>query len=294
MARNTPADTPGAAGRPRKSSSKLEITRELIDVPTAQKYLDINEANRNIRSRMVTEFKRDMLAGNWRDVGDAIRFDTEGNLIDGQHRLTALVAAGEEDPSIALEFTVVRNVETVDRAVIDIGSKRTAADQLKMAGYGNPVLLAPAAKWCLLWERQALYADAEVRSVTHQEVMDYVQENPELQDIVATVKGRLKKGIDMPSPYVCTGYYLTHQIDEGAAFQFFERLSDGALLEPGSPILALRSRLRDLKNTHASLAGDMWLSLLLRTWNAWREQRSLRNIPVERSGKPIPAPGALI
>jgi hypothetical protein len=272
-------------------AAQLSITVENIDRATAEDYLEKNDSNRTVRPRRVQEFKRDMLAGEWRDVGDPIRFDTNGRLVDGQHRLHGVMAATEADgnPDLSITFVVVRGVEPEDRHVIDTGTRRTAGDQLKMAGYRNAALLAAATKWCLLVDR-GLNADALVRSVTHAEIMDFVHRNPTLVEITEHVAYRMRASVDMPAGYIAAGYFLCQRIDERAAEEFFERLTDGAMLEAGDPILALRSRLRDLARNRANLSGDMWLSLLFRTWNARREGRQLRVLPVDRGGKPIPAP----
>jgi hypothetical protein len=286
-----------AAGKkstiPNQELMPLDISVENVTADVAREWLELNASNRLPRQRKIVEYARDMLAGKWRPVGDPIRFDTNGDMVDGQHRCMAVVLASEEDPDIEVAFVVVRGVEPEDRVVIDTGTKRTAADQLKMAGYKNHLVLAAAAKWCCMWDRQTLYADAAVKSVTHAEILEYVERNPALIEIAETVSNRMRQHIDMPAGYIAAGYFLCHRVDQGAAFEFFERLTDGAMLVAGDPILALRSRLRDLSRNHANLSGDMWLGLLLRTWNARREERSLRVLPLERAGKAIPAPSEL-
>jgi hypothetical protein len=274
----------------RKSEPTLQIDIEWVNAQMAAAWLELNVSNRAIRKRKIVEYRRDMLGGKWCDVGDPIRFDTNGNMCDGQHRMMALVQADEAQPGIELEFLIVRGVQPEDRAVIDTGTKRTAGDQLKMAGFKHPALLASAAKWCCLWDRAAIYGDAANKSVTHPEIVEYVEKNPSLQEIADAVNNRMKNHIDMPPGYILTAYFLCSRIDEADAFEFFERLTDGAMLAGGDPILALRSRLRDLDRTRSNLSGDMWLSLVFRAWNARREGRTMRVLPLDRAGKPIPAP----
>lgn len=285
-----PAPRAKRGSKPEPQAAALEFSLEMVNAETATRWLEVNVSNRTIRKRKIVEYRRDMLGGNWRDVGDPVRFDTDENMCDGQHRMMALIQADEVQPGIELEFLVVRGVQSEDRAVIDTGTKRTAGDQLKMAGYQHPALLASAAKWCCMWDRQAVYGDLANRSVTHAEILEYVEQNPSLLEIAAAVNNRMKTHIDMPPGYIVTAYFLCSRLDEADAFEFFERLTDGAMLAGGDPILALRSRLRDLDRNRANLSGEMWLSLVFRAWNARREGRSMRVLPLDRQGKPIPAP----
>lgn len=285
-----PKPGPGKATTTTAEGASLKIGLEMVNATIAAQWLERNVSNRTLRKRKVVEYRRDMLGGAWRDVGDPIRFDTNGMMCDGQHRMHALVQASEDEPGLEFEFLVVRGVQPEDRVVIDTGTKRTAGDQLKMAGFKNHALLAAAAKWCCMWDRQVVYGDTANRSVTHPEILEYVEKNPSLIEITETVANRMRQNIDMPAGYIVASYFLCSRISEGDAFEFFERLADGAMLSPGDPILALRSRLRDLDRNRANLSGDMWLSLLFRTWNARREQRSLRALPLDRQGVPIPAP----
>ena len=48
---------------------------------------------RNRRRDTVTAYAEDMAAGRWKENGETIKFDSEGRLIDGQHRLAAVVKA---------------------------------------------------------------------------------------------------------------------------------------------------------------------------------------------------------
>jgi hypothetical protein len=265
----------------------VEVTGEL-----AAQWLDANVSNRTVRRRKVNMFKRDMLAGNWRTIGDPVRFDLNGKLVDGQHRLIALVEANEESAKpITVLLLVVRGVDPDDQVVMDTGTPRSAADQLKMRGYENYPLLAAATKWLIFWDRRQLYVESSLKAVTHMEIMEYVDNNPPLLDVIAQV-AKLRTHIDMPASYVAVAYYICFRIEAEEAHEFFQQLSDGIGLESGDPVLALRNRLRELRINSTNLTGEQWLSLVIRTWNARRENTPLHKLPVHRRGEPIPCPPA--
>lgn len=66
-----------------------EITPEI-----AQLMLGKTLNNRNLNEKVISIFARDMQEGRWALTGDPIKLDRDGNLIDGRHRLRAIVVSG--------------------------------------------------------------------------------------------------------------------------------------------------------------------------------------------------------
>ncbi len=288
-----PPPRPAAATlSPAPATTTPDLAIEFLGVtgPMAVQWLAEKASNRNVRKGRVVEFARDMLANNWHPTGEAIKFDTTGAMVDGQHRCEAVALAAKTKPDIVVNMLVVRNVPPEAQAVMDTNTRRTAADQLKIAGYGNYAMLSAAAKWCVIWDRKVLYADRMLKSVTHAEILDYVKENPQLQEICNYVMNRLNAHIDMPSGYIGTGYYVCWRIAPDEADEFFARLADGVMLDQNDPILALRNRLRDLKADRSSLPGDLYLSLLFRSWNARRLGKKVHKLQVYKDKMPIKCP----
>lgn len=77
-----------------------------------------NTKNRKILPSHVTALAKNMKEGTWRFNGDSIRFDSNGTLIDGQHRLMAIVKSGCTIPCI---FVVGLDPDTIK--CIDIEMK---------------------------------------------------------------------------------------------------------------------------------------------------------------------------
>lgn len=109
-------------------------TVEILDVSPAiaESWLAKNPNNRNIRKAVIEGYARDMVSGDWLLDGETIKFDTAGRLIDGRHRLSAVLAADVEVPMI-----VVRGVDPSVMDTVDAGAKRTYADALKIQGEEN-------------------------------------------------------------------------------------------------------------------------------------------------------------
>ena len=78
----------------------------LVDPTRAATWLETaNEGNRKVRQRRVDYYAQQMIQGRWKVVSNALGFDQSGRLIDGQHRLWAVVESG-----CAQWFWIIRNL----------------------------------------------------------------------------------------------------------------------------------------------------------------------------------------
>ncbi len=290
----TPAKRVVAKPGPPNSELKLSggetLAEEWITPAIAEQYMELNRSNRKLKERQVAAIARDMLAGNWQFEGNPVRFDKEGYLCDAQHRLQGLIVAGRENPDLRYRFLVLRGVAEDAKAVIDSGVKRSVADQLRMNGHGHSVVLAGAARWALTFDRAVLEMKGAQRSITNSEVIDYIDQNPDLEEVVSIVVNRYKKKIDMPATLMAASFYILWRVDEEAAKDFFMRIATGVGLDEGDPILALKSRLREVKDKRTSVPEYAYLSMVLRAWNYRRDGRTMTTMPLMRGGRVIEAP----
>lgn len=81
---------------------------------------------RSPKTNIVNMYAKDMEEGKWMFCGDCIRFDKNGKLIDGQHRLRAIIKSKKPQ-----KFVVIEGLEVNSALVMDIGHKRSIEDYLK-------------------------------------------------------------------------------------------------------------------------------------------------------------------
>ena len=72
----------------------MEIKLETITPEKAKSILQNNNANRPLNENHILFLAREMLAEQWMATPDTIKIGHHGNLLDGQHRLSALVESG--------------------------------------------------------------------------------------------------------------------------------------------------------------------------------------------------------
>ena len=107
----------------------MNFTKVHVTPRMAKDWLLKNYANRPITNARVEYYLKQMKAGSWHGENDTrpIAITQDGNLIDGQHRLTALVRYNKP-----LMMWVAKNCPEESRLVIDKGANRTLANTLYM------------------------------------------------------------------------------------------------------------------------------------------------------------------
>lgn len=108
-------------------------------------------AQRTISDRQVKAYAEDMRAGQWSINGQGISFDVEKNLLDGQHRLHAVVKANVSVPMLIMwDLPVNYNNGSKTINTLDIGKRRSPGAQLKMEGFAYANTAATASRVLLL------------------------------------------------------------------------------------------------------------------------------------------------
>lgn len=264
----------------------IQVALEIITPDVAEEMLAANIGNRKIREEAVDLYARDMAEGRWRLTGDALRFATDGSLLDGQHRLTAIVKAG-----VPVETFVFRNVPVAAKPAIDTGVKRTVADYLSWAGESDPFILASSVRLAIGIERNGGSAMARRVIVSPEEVYQYCEAHPKLRD-AARVSGKLKT-IKLTPAVRAYCFWRLAEVDEEKAYEFYYALAEREGLYRGDPRHVLARRLEQSKLSRQRLSAVVQVSLVFRAWNAWRKGEQLAFLRVNSSAGgdvPIPRP----
>lgn len=95
----------------------------------AQWLTDHNLRNRKLRKSTARKYAQMMANGHWLPTGDAICFDTEDNLLNGQHRLEGIVQSGTK-----AYLLVVRGLPSESQLVMDRALGRQAWESVNLEG----------------------------------------------------------------------------------------------------------------------------------------------------------------
>lgn len=248
----------------------------VVTPAVAKRWLTRNVRNRPIRQKIVDAYARDMKSGHWKITGEAIKFDTNGALADGQHRLNGVVKSGASVPML-----IVRGVEPDAQAVMDSGIKRSQSDAFTLAGIANAPQLVAAARLALKCPELGYVATSEViKSPTNTEVGAFIEDHPEIHR--AAELGRHFYGSIEASPSVLTiAWMRLAPIDLAACTEFFSSVADMRTDGSGDPRLALARRLTMMRRDKVRRSPEMELSLIFRAWNKWRKGQSAASLPAD-------------
>lgn len=238
----------------------------------AEKILTANTFNRTLKAGRVERYARDMKAGRWRLNAETIKITTNGDLLDGQHRLFAVIEAG-----VPIEMMIVEGLDPEVMPTIDTGAPRTMGDVLTIQGGKNTNVTASALRWLVWFHTKPLTMSGPLRTqVTHQELLDAMPLYPTLGERVSEVVSRGKIGKFMPTSLMVFVYYEAYKIDPAKAGAFTMMLDTGVIDDAGNPVHTLREKLIQNRAARSKMPQLEVAALTVKAWNAFLRGRRLK------------------
>lgn len=241
----------------------------LVTPDMAREWLLTNTHNRHPRSRAVTRYAADMAAGEWPWTCDPIRFSKDGVLLDGQHRLLALIEA-----NVTLPFLVVRGLEPKAQESIDSGVARKFSDVLRLRNEDRPDALAAVTRLATEWmagTRRSLTASG---GITPAQMLHTLEDHPELREATRPELRTIGQSAGLAPSYVAFCWWLFNAIDPEDAEFFIKRLGEATGHEKGDPIYELRRTL-SVRRRNDTASRLFALVVTIKAWNAFRAGESV-------------------
>lgn len=261
------------------------VSRERITPTIAAQMLKHNEGNRRLRVDRIERYAREMLRGQWLDDGSSIGFDKNGRLMQGQHRLSGVVLAGQTNPKIEFWWVVARDLPTESYKVMDQGLARSGADALGF-NVANGKNKAAITRLYLCWTM-----DGDPRNrrdmdvISRLDVAEYYSANTQAVNDATNVAAQLYEQFAGGNRSAWGAFALRGwDLYRGAADEFIEGVLSGAGLDAGSPILALRNFVSN--NRRLPTAGHH-LAVVIKAWNDWMTHKT-RSVMVFRIDEDFP------
>ncbi len=210
------------------------VNLERIGPNEARRILSrLYEKQRKVRPRKVSTYAEEMRRGDWVDGASQIAIDQDGMLIDGQHRLLAVIESGE-----SVEFIVARGLPTSAYDVIDQGVKRSARDVLRFRGVPNYRAIAATAGVYL-----KAIGKSNNRSRSARAVVDFCEDNSyTLTKCVESSSAFSERRWVVPQSYVAASlFYLTTQgAGHDDIVRFASDVERGYSCYPDDPVILVR------------------------------------------------------
>lgn len=251
---------------------RVEIAR--VTPSMAKAWLCMNTKNRKLKKNLIWRYVRAIAGKAWKLNGDAICFSSDGRLLNGQHRLTAIVNSG-----MAVDSFVIHGIDGDAFDTYDRNGVRSSSDVIGMDGieYSAAAAAGAAHYW-----RHMLFSPAQTGIAPEPtETRQLIADHPLLVD-GAKVANRIKRLHPSVISYVYCRVAEKHGRE--VADEFFDLIATGADLSVGSPILLLINRMNDNAASKAKLQTHEMLALTVKAFNAWRAGTSLRYLRWQNKG----------
>lgn len=240
----------------------------------AQKTLnEKNAGNRPMNKLHVATLAKEMKRGKWKVNGDTICLN-ETRLIDGQHRLAAVVLSG-----VSIQTFVIEGLSSDVFDTKDVGKRRSAGDTLGVRGEQNACRLAAS---LVLIDKYVTGRSDQSISYTNTEMEELLEKYPEARNSLQT--SYHTKGLITPS-VLDACHYLFSRKDPVLADEFVEKVLRGTGLEEGTPWYVLRERLVDNSLSKAKLSRPYLMALCIKAWNHARAGRKVRSLRWREKGE---------
>jgi len=232
-----------------------------------------------------------MMNDEWDSLnGEAIRIDANGVLVDGQHRLHAIIESGK--PCL---MCVMEGVSPKARLSVDSGQPRTTGQMLSIwddEDHHNVNDLAATARWVFRYTHitptGVLPTDTRGFGATKSEVLKVIRAYPGLMHSLERVGWSNDVRRLMSGSTAAFVHFMAAQTDPATADEFIEQLKTGANLAEASPVFVLRRQLaRQMNMKNVRFHRDRTAAIMVKAWLAYESGKSvslLKWLP----GEPFP------
>lgn len=252
---------------------------------------------RPIDMKHVRTLANAMTSNMWATTSENIKIAYLGNkafLIDGQHRLNAIIMANKSIQMLVARIIVANEAELMFYTTnIDIGRNRDTADRLHLLGIEEAKALTPSVKIMLNLVNGNPYNWRTKDPVTLTELHEFMKPcQLALREAAQVGSGLTKKLKGVPRRSWISAYFLTHQHHKNADI-FWSAMRTGENLSEGNPMLTLREfiLLNPIPDTDTHYIYD-GVGVIFYAFNKFLEGKDLRRLRLPkrktRDGKETP------
>lgn len=253
--------------------------RILVTPEIAAEWIETQEVNRKVSQNVIERYTKAMKEKRWTNTGEFIKFDWDGRLIDGQHRLWAVIESG-----IKIHLDVLRGLDPKSQDYMDTGKTRTQGDTLSMRGIVNANEVATAVG--LFFEYSQSNGNFGSKSVRldNSKTLTILGQNQGIVESVRTIANNHTFRRFGSAGMLGFCHYVFEQIDSVVNNDFWNKLATGLELGSRDPIYFLRERLLANKVAQAKLSRTTLIALIIKAWNAHHEGRKIGVLRWKASG----------
>lgn len=266
-----------------RKESKLQTSVQYVTPHMASRWLKNNKHNRPPIKSAIKHYARQMRLGRWKLNGDAIRFDKQGNLIDGQNRLLACIEAG-----CSFWTLVIKGLDSDAFNSIDQGVMRTPCHAFGRDGLKNYAQLAAAVRliWLLSENRKVQFGG----KLSIEDSYKILKDHPFLEE-ACEYSARWYSDTSPVATSIVSGFMalcFKQGVPLVKLFKFWKPVVTGNEIESGTPQSKLRHKLLGAKLKGSPLGRDTVNALVIKAWNAYAHGEELRVLRFDPTEEKMP------
>lgn len=240
------------------------VRTELVEITPkiAEELLKANTKNRCFRHHHASQLAGHITRGEWQLNGDTIRIAKDGTLLDGQHRLGAVLLANKPITTLVVTGLDNDSFETIDNQRM----ARNASHVFSIRGIKNYSLASSTCKRVFFYinHQTPFFNTTKVPSV-HQ-LEDLYNKDETLKIAINNVSKYKKTSMLMSKTLVAFCYYVFFGHDPEKCESFFHKLNTGSNLDEKDPVLVLRNMLLAPVKAHQKLSDEYKCALFFKSF----------------------------
>ena len=273
--------------------AEMKVQPVLGPLPVATGWIDIDPrlavtllrrnrpgANRKVDPGTSFFYGRQMAGGDWKATGQGLLFDRNGHLIDGQHRLYAILLS-----STTVRMFVLTEIEAIPNlfAYVDSSRPRTAATALQTAGFnGASTVIAKIVKF-------AEEVDAGVYNrngatnlprMSPAEMLGLINKYPNAKTAARAASSDWAGAVDYlgvarKDIVAYMGMKIMDLYNYEVADDFFTEVMLNEDRAADDPFAALRKEIDKDNKLPKQMKRQVLFGILVKVFNAWQKKESL-------------------
>lgn len=256
--------------------NEIFIQKVLMTPSLAKKLLSTMVNNRNLNKNSLSKIIEDIETGQWvSNNGESIKINNEGRLMDGQHRLQAIINTNKP-----LEIYITFNCHINSINTVDTGAARTLYNVLKINNikYYNTVGALIQSESVIIKGNSVRYISQSTSVKSYPRIVELAKENADYLNFVCKESDKLYKKFSLISFSFYAKYFnVLYKIDEDVCFSFFNQLADG--IDAESPIYLLRKALiNDSSKSIKKMSNVEKEALFIKCWNHYVNGTDLKSL----------------
>lgn len=248
-------------------SDNVVMDRVKINPKIAAEWLKANRHNRPLSQQHVATLAKQMEEGRWQFNAQPIIVSDTETVLDGQHRLHAVIESGAE-----IESVVVYGIKEEAFTTIDTGKVRNGRDVVFLSyqdvTQSQAQNVAAGARFAILFSAKSF---TRKEKVSNPEILDFIATHPQLWAMAKDIESWHSQSAPLGAGLATGLYWLFAQKNKTQASAFMESLFTGEGLRRTDAAYIAREKLNADKARQVHWGLNHKIRLVVKAWNAFRK-----------------------